>query len=589
MSVAAISADEAERLAVLRSYEILDTPPEAAFDRIVRLATALTGTPIAIVSFADHNRHWFKSVIGLAIREIYQDAPLDSQTGFDDDLLTIEAELEVGDAHDHPLFAGHRLASPPYNLRFFAGAPLYAPSGHRLGALWVIDRQARRLSPAVRTRLTDLAAMVVETLESRTTRRLLAASEARAQAELLNISTFIHAMMEEFEDPIFVKDIDGRYLLVNSAAARALGRPAKSIIGRTDFEILPLDIATALRATDMKVAALGQSLTLEEPIPASGGFKIYLSTKSPLLDTRGTLTGVLGIARDITARKQDELALREAKEEACRANQAKSEFLSAMSHELRTPLNAVLGFSQMLELGTREPLTPTQRTCVGHIHRAGQHLLNLVNEILDLAKIESGRVDLTLESVDIRHSLQESLVLVRPMAEARAIAIKVQEWPTPLPAVRADTVRLTQVLINLLSNAIKYNHQSGQVTITESLSAENWPRLTISDTGSGLSPEQMKRLFQPFDRLGAESRGIEGNGIGLVITQRLMELMGGRIGVISRLGEGCAFWIEFPQDESASPSTASSRNRDMMLPAIGIPADPTLVRAAPARSAGDRP
>ena len=215
MSVAAISADEAERLAVLRSYEILDTPPEAAFDRIVRLATALTGTPIAIVSFADHNRHWFKSVIGLAIREIYQDAPLDSQTGFDDDLLTIEAELEVGDAHDHPLFAGHRLASPPYNLRFFAGAPLYAPSGHRLGALWVIDRQARRLSPAVRTRLTDLAAMVVETLESRTTRRLLAASEARAQAELLNISTFIHAMMEEFEDPIFVKDIDGRYLLVN--------------------------------------------------------------------------------------------------------------------------------------------------------------------------------------------------------------------------------------------------------------------------------------------------------------------------------------------------------------------------------------
>jgi PAS domain S-box-containing protein len=583
MSVAVLSASEAERLAVLNGYEILDTPPEEAFDRIVRLAAALAKTPIAMISLAGEGRQWFKAVIGLPIREIPSDRSFGAVAMLDDDVLVVE------DARNDWRFHGNPLIDTPHELRFFAGAPLCAPSGHRLGTLCVTDRQPRGLDGEIRRRLVDLAAMVVDVLELRATRQALTACKAGVQAERLKTSTLIQAVVDESKDPIFVKDTEGRYLLVNAAAARAMGQPPESILGRTDHDVLPPDIVPALRVVDNQVVATGRSITVEEMLPSSEGPKTYLSTKSPLLDAQGLLVGVVGIARDITARKQVECALLEAKEEACRANQAKSEFLSAMSHELRTPLNAVLGFSQMLEINTREPLTPTQRTCVGHIHRAGQHLLDLVNEILDLAKIEAGHLDLTLEPVDARRLLRESVALVMPMARPRNITIQVDEMPGALPAVHADGVRLTQVLVNLLSNAVKYNRPAGRVTVSERLSPEHRLRLTITDTGPGLSPEQLSRLFQPFDRLGAETGAVEGSGIGLVITRRLVEKMGGGIGVESRPDEGSTFWIELPHVADAPEPTASGGPTGRIFYPVGKPADSTPPRAMPARAAGDRP
>ena len=549
MNFAALPAAEAERLAVLNGYDILDTPPEAAFDRIVRVAATLAGAPIAIVSLAGAGRQWFKAVCGLPIREIPSVCP------FSDPALASRNLLVVEDARGDARFTGNPLVSAPYHLRFFAGAPFFAPSGHRLGALWVIDRRPRTLDAGLRSGLADLAAMVVDALDLRATRRALTTAETGVQAERLAISGLLHAVVEESDDPIFVKDLQGRYLLVNAAAARAIGHSPQYILGQTDYELLPPETVLALRTIDIQVGATGKTVTVEELLPSSGGPRTYLTTKSPLLDARGLLIGVIGIARDITGRKRVEQALLEARDEACRDSQAKSEFLSAMSHELRTPLNAVLGFSQMLEISTREPLTPTQRTCVGHIHRAGQHLLDLVNEILDLAKIESGRLELSIESVDARRLLRESLVLVLPMAEPRGITISIEERSEAPPAVRADGIRFTQILVNLLSNAVKYNRQDGKVTVTESLSPGGGLRLTVADTGPGLTSEQVERLFQPFNRLGAEGRGIEGSGIGLVITRRLVEMMGGEIGVESRPGIGSTFWIAFPRaQETPAPA-----------------------------------
>ncbi|MGE7993714.1 ATP-binding response regulator [Pseudomonas sp. NPDC089554] len=249
---------------------------------------------------------------------------------------------------------------------------------------------------------------------------------------------------------------------------------------------------------------------------------------------------------DITRQKETEKALQLAKHEAERANHAKSEFLSSMSHELRTPLNAVLAFAQVLEMDGH--LNAVQLDSVNEIIHAGSHLLRLINEVLDLAGIESGRMSLSLEAVDASALVRRCAQLVHPMAASREIALKVDVGEDI--NVQADHQRLKQVLLNLLSNAIKYTLPGGTVHIAiENL--EPCIRIAVSDTGVGISPERVKALFQPFNRLGAEQAVIEGTGIGLVITRKLTEAMGGQIGIESEPGRGSCFWVDLPRAQAA--------------------------------------
>jgi signal transduction histidine kinase len=229
-------------------------------------------------------------------------------------------------------------------------------------------------------------------------------------------------------------------------------------------------------------------------------------------------------------------------EEARNANQAKSAFLSSMSHELRTPLNAILGFAQILA-SKDMPTTPEQKLeFSGHILRSGRHLLTLINEILDLAKVEAGAVSLSMEPVPLADVLGECQGMIAPLAAARGVRVLFPEAPTA--RVQADRTRLKQVLLNLLSNAVKYNRDGGAVVVDCARPAPQRLRLSVQDTGLGLSPEQVAGLFQPFNRLGQEGGTQEGTGIGLVVTRRLVELMGGEIGVTSSPGVGSVFWIE---------------------------------------------
>ncbi|TWI66157.1 signal transduction histidine kinase [Pseudoduganella lurida] len=244
-----------------------------------------------------------------------------------------------------------------------------------------------------------------------------------------------------------------------------------------------------------------------------------------------------------TANRELGLAMEEAKS----ANQAKSAFLSSMSHELRTPLNAILGFAQILT-SDRLPSTLVQKKeFANHILKSGRHLLTLINEILDLAKIESGAVALSMEPVALPEVLQECDAMMAPLAAGRGIRLL---FPQRCAFnVQADRTRLKQILLNLLSNAIKYNREGGAVVIDCSVPAPGLQRVTVQDTGMGLKPEQVRMLFQPFNRLGQEAGAEEGSGIGLVVTKRLVELMGGTIGVSSSPGVGSMFWIELASTE----------------------------------------
>lgn len=274
----------------------------------------------------------------------------------------------------------------------------------------------------------------------------------------------------------------------------------------------------------------------------SGEYLWILSRGLAIRNDAGVAIRMVGTHVDITQSKNAEVELRLAKENAEKASQAKSEFLSSMSHELRTPMNAILGFGQLLEQDKR--LADNHRAGIKEIVKAGRHLLTLINEVLDLAKIESGKLDISLETVLLAPLVDEVAVLSHTLAEKFGISLT-YAVATDI-AVKADRVRLKQVLLNLVSNAIKYNQPQGRVTLSIEKGDGGKIRIAVTDTGQGISAEKQAELFQPFNRLGFEGGTIQGTGIGLVITKKYVEGMGGRIGLMSRLGKGSIFWVELP-------------------------------------------
>ena len=259
---------------------------------------------------------------------------------------------------------------------------------------------------------------------------------------------------------------------------------------------------------------------------------------------------VMTTHQDITERKKQQAEMRTAKEEAEKANQAKSEFLSCMSHELRTPLNSILGFSQLAEL---DPLAGVeQQSYARKINQAGKHLLTLIEEILDLSRIETGDVELSIEPISIVNAINDSMSWVGGLAERRGIAFDFDSAALEGVLVEADAIKLKQVFLNLLTNAVKYNHPDGRISIINQKRDKSVIRVGIKDTGPGISQDRIDDLFQPFNRLGAEFSEVEGTGIGLVITQKLLKLMNGKLEVESTLGEGSIFWIELPSIKQTS-------------------------------------
>jgi signal transduction histidine kinase/CheY-like chemotaxis protein len=368
-----------------------------------------------------------------------------------------------------------------------------------------------------------------------------------------------YAILTSANFSIIATDERGIIQLFNVGAERMLGYKADEVVNK----IRPSDIHDP-----QEVIARAEALSLELATPIAPGFEalsfkasrgiedIYDLTYickdgsrfpavvsiTALRHDYGQIIGYLLIGTDNSVRKRVESELNEAMAAAEKANRAKSDFLSGMSHELRTPLNAILGFAQVMETGSPLP-TPSQKRNLDQILKAGWYLLELINEVLDLALIESGKVTLSREPVSLAEVMLECRAMIEPQAQKRGIAMSFPHFDVPR-FVTADRTRVKQVLINLLFNAIKYNKPEGEVTVECSLRPLNAIRISIRDTGTGLDPAQLAQLFQPFNRLGKESGSEEGTGIGLVVTKRLVELMDGVIGADSLVGIGSVFWVE---------------------------------------------
>jgi len=384
-------------------------------------------------------------------------------------------------------------------------------------------------------------------------------TESRRQEALLKTGALQNAILNSANFSIIATDEKGIIQLFNVGAERMLGYVAAEVVNK----INPSDIHDP-----EEVMARAKSLSLELATPITPGFEALAFKASrgiedsydltyickdgsrfpaivsitALRDDYDEIIGYLLIGADNSVRKQVEAELTNAKAAAEKANVAKSDFLSNMSHELRSPLNAILGFAQLMESDST-PQTVSQKESTGQILQAGWYLLDLINEILDLALIESGKMLLSQEPMLLDEVLLDCQSMIEPQAQKYGITMNFCRFGKPC-YVHADRTRVKQILINLLSNAIKYNNTGGAVVVDCAVMSLERVRISVRDTGPGLPPEKLAQLFQPFNRLGQENSGEEGTGIGLVMTKRLVELMGGVIGVESVVGKGSVFWVE---------------------------------------------
>jgi PAS domain S-box-containing protein len=385
--------------------------------------------------------------------------------------------------------------------------------------------------------------------------------DKRAQEELRNSERFLDSVLENLPTMVFVKDAQElRFVRVNRAEEELIGSRREELLGKNDHDLFAHEAADAFVHKDREVLAAGRIVDIpEETIETvENGTRILHTRKIAIRDERGKPRYLLGISEDITDRKVAERAADAARAEAERANQAKSEFLSRMSHELRTPLNAVIGFGQLLEL---DDLDRGQSESVEQILKAGRHLLDLINEVLDISRIESGQMSMSLEPVHLASVLAEALSLIRPLADEADVRLITIPSECADVHVLADQQRLKQVLINLLSNAVKYNRRGGKVSVRCAAVADGQVEFAVTDTGHGMSDEQMDRLFEPFDRLGAERTDVEGTGLGLSLSRGLVEAMEGAITAESKPGIGSTMRIRLhgaaePEARDGAPATA---------------------------------
>lgn len=430
----------------------------------------------------------------------------------------------------------------------FMGVPLYMGET-MVGMMGLANRETGysddlliALDPVI-----NAAAGMVEALQNRRERD-------QAQNDAANAMERLTTAIESLNDGFVIYDSDDRLALCNSKYREIYSEIADLLVPGTSFEeILRAGVAHGqyghsnherdLEATEEWVQNRLAIHRLKESLIDQ---RLADGTWLRVEDRETPDGGRVGFRVDITELKRTQEDLQKAMLEVERSSKAKTEFLSSMSHELRTPMNAVLGFAQLLQMNPQVPLHPKQTDAVRQILKAGNHLLELINEILDLSRIEAGRVSLSIEDVDPHEAVEECLAYIAPLAQKRSIRIDADVPQEHGFSIHADRTRFKQVLLNLLSNAVKYNVENGQVTLSVHPVAQDRVRFCVTDTGPGIARDQHEKIFEPFSRLGAETTDIEGTGIGLTISRKLTELMGGSLDFESVPGKGSSFWVDLP-------------------------------------------
>jgi PAS domain S-box-containing protein len=368
----------------------------------------------------------------------------------------------------------------------------------------------------------------------------------------LNID-FLLQVLNAVQTPVFVKDELFRFSFFNDAFCALLGRTRAELLGRTDFDVVPPEQATIFRNIDVEILASGIPHENEEALTNQSGTQFWIVTRKSLLEIPGRGRYIVGVISDITERKQIERDLRVAKVQAEQANRARSQFLANMSHELRTPLNAIIGFSSILKKDDSGTTSESKRQeYLEDIHGSGVHLLHLINDILDLTKIEAGKYELREQECDVVGTISEAVRLLSDTALHKCVHIE-QSADADMPAVTGDPRAIRQILLNLISNAVKFTPCGGTVTINARLDPDLAIVLSVSDTGIGMAPEEIPIALSSFNQVdGTWGRRYEGAGLGLPMVKALVELHAGTLNIESQVSKGTTVSVRFPPHRTAA-------------------------------------
>ena len=519
---APVPADETQRVAALHALNVLDSPREERFDRITRTASRLFGVPIALVSLVDENRQWFKSCLGLDLEQT------DRSWSFCAHALLGDEPLVIPDTHADERFANNPLVTGDPYVRFYVGHLLRTPGGYKVGTLCLIDREPRSFGAADLAALADLASWAESELNGQeVSRSLVVQRQSEAQ---------VRAVFDATSEAIALCGPDGALRSINRQFTNIFGLEPGDVLGRDLRQLEDLsrtifdDPDAFLTLADEAVAAMPSPYTgfRTQVYPVARQLSVY-SVSVQLPDEASP--GRMFVFRDVTRERE--------------VDRMKSEFVSLVSHELRTPLTSVKGYVDLLLDGDAGALTEDQQELLRIVQRNADRLVALVNDLLDVSRIESGTVELRRASVQVSELVDGVVCSLRPALDAKGQQLDT-DFPPVLPQVWVDPERLTQVLTNLVSNAHKYTPEGGTITVRVRARGDVLA-VEVRDSGIGISPEDQQRLFTRFFRSADPvAQAVGGTGLGLVITRSLVELHGGTIDVRSTPGGGSTFTVTLP-------------------------------------------